>query len=162
MAPRGTVSDTPRSAALSRRRIHPARNVFATSRASIASIRLNGNMRPMTAPAEWRCPVAGLPPGRTAAFRLTCDRRTVDGFIVNHGGQYRAYINRCPHAGTTLDTWPNEFLSEDGRWLICATHGAVFAPDTGRCVSGPCAGDALTPLPVRVEGSAVVVACPGR
>jgi len=117
-------------------------------------------MRLMGLPAEWRLRAAELPPGRTATFRLACGASRVDGFVVNHGGTVRAYVNRCPHAGTTLDLWPNEFLSEDGRWLICATHGAVFDPGTGDCTAGPCAGDALAALPVRIEDDSVVVACP--
>jgi nitrite reductase/ring-hydroxylating ferredoxin subunit len=62
--------------------------------------------------------------------------------------------------GTPLDLWDNEFLSEDGRTIVCATHGAVFEPTNGRCLAGPCAGDALTALPVRREGDTVIVECP--
>jgi nitrite reductase/ring-hydroxylating ferredoxin subunit len=116
----------------------------------------------MSARDEWRLPAAALPPGRTAAFRLSCGGRTVAGFVVNHAGRYHAWHNRCPHVGTPLDLWPDEFLSDDGRWLVCSTHGALFAPDSGRCAAGPCAGDALTPLPLRREGDAIVVTCPGR
>jgi nitrite reductase/ring-hydroxylating ferredoxin subunit len=113
----------------------------------------------MTHSGEWRCDVDELPPGRTATFRLTCGRRTVHGFAINHEGRTYAYVNCCPHNGTALDLSPNEFLTEDGSMLECATHGALFAPDTGFCLAGPCAGDLLTPLPVRIEGRAVVVAC---
>jgi nitrite reductase/ring-hydroxylating ferredoxin subunit len=116
-------------------------------------------MRRMTAPAEWRCALSDLPPGRTATFRLACGARVVDGFAVNHEGRYRAWVNRCPHAGTPLDLWPNEFWSEDGRSLVCATHGAHYEPDSGRCTAGPCAGDALEPLPCRIDGATLVVAC---
>jgi nitrite reductase/ring-hydroxylating ferredoxin subunit len=114
----------------------------------------------MPAPPEWRCAVSDLPPGRTAKFRLRCGERTVDGFVVNHDGGYFAYVNRCAHVGTPLDIWPNEFLSEDGRWLVCATHGAVFDPETGGCVAGPCAGDALQPLPLCAEDGDLVIRCP--
>jgi len=117
-------------------------------------------MRPMSAPAEWRLPLADLPPGRTAKFRLTCGGRRLDGFVVNHEGGCQAYVNRCPHVGTPLDLWPNEFLTEDGRELICSTHGALFDPATGRCTAGPCAGDALARMPLRLEGENVVVGCP--
>src|SRR2546425_848409 len=62
--------------------------------------------------------------------------------------------------GTALDLWPNEFFTEDGQSLICATHGAVYEPDSGRCTAGPCLGDALIRLPLRREGDAIVVSCP--
>ena len=114
----------------------------------------------MTAFAEWRLAAADLQPGASAKFRLHCGGRALDGFILNHGGGYYAYVNRCPHVGTPLDLWPNEFFTEDGRALICSTHGAVFEPASGRCTSGPCLGDALTPLPVRREREVVVVGCP--
>jgi nitrite reductase/ring-hydroxylating ferredoxin subunit len=84
----------------------------------------------------------------------------VPGFIVNHDGGHHAYVNRCPHAGTPLDQWPNEFLTEDGRYLICATHGAVFAPDTGRCLEGPCPGARLERLSVEGRGGELVVTWP--
>jgi nitrite reductase/ring-hydroxylating ferredoxin subunit len=107
--------------------------------------------------SEWRCAAADVPPGRTAKFRLQRGGRAVDGFLVNHDGRYHAYVNRCPHVGTPLDLWPNEFFTEDGRALICATHGALYEPASGRCTAGPCVGDALTRLALRHEGDAVVV-----
>ena len=117
-------------------------------------------MRPMAATSEWRCRVTDLPPGRTAKFSLRCGAHSVEGFVVNHDGDYVAYRNRCAHVGTPLDLWPNEFLSEDGRSLVCSTHGAIYEPASGRCTAGPCAGQALSPLPVRRERDDIVVDCP--
>ncbi|MBI4635036.1 MAG: Rieske (2Fe-2S) protein [Candidatus Rokubacteria bacterium] len=114
----------------------------------------------MTASGEWRCAATDVPPGRTAKFRLECAGRTLEGFIVNHDGRYHAYVNRCAHVGTPLDLWPNEFFTEDGRALICATHGAIYEPATGLCTEGPCVGDALDPLPLRRDGDTLIVACP--
>jgi nitrite reductase/ring-hydroxylating ferredoxin subunit len=34
---------------------------------------------------------------------------------------------------------------------MCARHGAIFEPHTGRCVGGPCRGARLTPLTIREE-----------
>ena len=113
----------------------------------------------MAAPGEWRCEATELPAGRTAVFRLTCGGRTVHGFAVNHEGRPHAYVNSCPHVGTPLDLFPNEFLDEEGRLLVCSTHGALFEPDSGFCIGGPCAGDHLAPLPMRVEGDQFVVGC---
>ncbi len=115
--------------------------------------------RAMSGPSEWQCDVADLAPGTTKKFGLECGGRRVNGLVVNHDGALHAWVNRCPHVGTPLDLWDNEFLSEDQRTLVCATHGAVFAPDSGRCLAGPCAGDALKPLPVRRDGDTIVVTC---
>ena len=117
-------------------------------------------MRWMADSGEWRCATADLPPGRTLTFRLERGGRRVEGFVVNHEGQIRAWINACPHVGTPLDLWPNEFYSEDGRTLVCSTHGAVFEPVTGYCVAGPCATDSLRPLPLRCEDGTLVVGWP--
>jgi nitrite reductase/ring-hydroxylating ferredoxin subunit len=116
-------------------------------------------MRRMTAPVEWRCPAAEVAPGRTAKFRLDCRGRAVEGFVVNHDGEYHAYVNRCPHVGTPLDLWPNAFLAEDGRTFVCSTHGALFDPATGYSTAGPCAGDSLTRLPLRRDGDNIIVTC---
>jgi len=39
-----------------------------------------------------------------------------------------------------MDFQPNRFFDTSGEWLICATHGALYAPATGRCMNGPCRG----------------------
>jgi nitrite reductase/ring-hydroxylating ferredoxin subunit len=114
----------------------------------------------MERPDHWRCRTADLVPGQTAKFRLACGARTVEGFIVNHGGRYAAYVNVCAHAGTPLDLWPNEFYTEDSRWLICATHGAIYDPESGLCVEGPCRDARLKPLPVTRAGDELIVSCP--
>lgn len=114
----------------------------------------------MSDPCEWRCPAHDLPPGCTTKFRLACGDRTLEGFVVNWQGTFHAYVNRCPHVGTPLDLWPNEFFTEDGQALICSTHGAVFDPPTGVCTAGPCEGDGLTRVVLRQDGDAVVVSCP--
>jgi len=36
---------------------------------------------------------------------------------------------------------------------MCATHGAVYKPETGLCAGGPCRGGRLRPIAVReVDG----------
>jgi nitrite reductase/ring-hydroxylating ferredoxin subunit len=93
-------------------------------------------------------------------FRLERDGRARECFLIRTDDGHAAYVNRCPHVGTPLDLWPNEFFTEDGRSLICSTHGATFEPTSGACIDGPCAGDRLEALDVRIEGDAVIVAWP--
>ncbi len=44
----------------------------------------------------------------------------------------------------TMDWVENQFLSEDGAHILCATHGALYEPDSGECVAGPPLGKCLT------------------
>jgi nitrite reductase/ring-hydroxylating ferredoxin subunit len=67
----------------------------------------------------------------------------VAGFAIRWAGEIHAWINRCPHRGTRLDWEPGEFFDEDRRLLACASHGALFEPDSGLCVAGPCRGASL-------------------
>ena len=110
-------------------------------------------------PITWRCQAAALAPGQTATFRLERNGKVVEGFVVNHAGRHHAYVNRCPHAGTPLDLWPNDFWTEDGQHLICATHGAIFGPDTGICLEGPCPGARLKRLSIERDGDVLVISC---
>jgi len=64
--------------------------------------------------------------------------RTEQGFAITWQGEVRAYLNHCPHAGTTLDWVPGRFFSDDGNELVCHTHDARFDPASGNCLAGPC------------------------
>jgi nitrite reductase/ring-hydroxylating ferredoxin subunit len=79
------------------------------------------------------------------------------GFLVRRGAQVFAYINRCPHAGHPLNLRLDRFLTADGALILCNSHGAMFEIDTGVCVAGPCPGQSLRRIPVRVENGQVVL-----
>jgi len=104
--------------------------------------------------------VEELQPGSVKKFRLICQKYRVDCFLVNYRGKFHAYVNRCRHMTTPLDFVRYQFLTEDGRHLVCMTHGALYEPETGLCVDGPCKGLFLYQLPVHVDGGEVLVACP--
>jgi nitrite reductase/ring-hydroxylating ferredoxin subunit len=61
-------------------------------------------------------------------------------FAVRQGQQVFVYENRCPHRGIPLEWVPDQFLDSSERLIQCATHGALFLPESGECVAGPCAG----------------------
>ena len=67
-------------------------------------------------------------------------------FAVRQGQQVYVYENRCPHRGIPLEWVPDQFLDHSGRLIQCASHGALFLPDSGECVAGPCSGESLTPI----------------
>jgi nitrite reductase/ring-hydroxylating ferredoxin subunit len=66
--------------------------------------------------------------------------------VVRYRGLPRAYLNVCAHRGVELDWEQGQFFDVQQQWLICSTHGALYDPANGRCVSGPCRDQALTPI----------------
>jgi nitrite reductase/ring-hydroxylating ferredoxin subunit len=110
----------------------------------------------------WSAPLAEIRPGCSAKFHILWRDQLVEGFVVNFGGQYYAYVNYCAHAGTPLDWWPNEFFDDDLRLLTCGTHRSLYDPSTGKCVGGPCVGGALFPLQVQIADGRVVVTTSGE
>lgn len=103
-----------------------------------------------------------LPAGPKAGTHLL----TIDDLPAHGGkelifteGMYRAsilvqktnneigvFINMCPHAGTPLNMFDENFMDTSGRHLLCRTHGAIFDPVSGVCVRGPCKGEWLRPV----------------
>lgn len=78
------------------------------------------------------------------------------GFVVRHRGELRAYLNRCTHVATELDWQPGRFFDSEREFLLCATHGALYEPASGRCAGGPCAGrGGLRAIALKEEGGAL-------
>ena len=73
------------------------------------------------------------------------------------GDAIHVYVNSCPHIGTPLDWMPDRFMSRDGKYIICATHGAAFAPTTGECLLGPCKGDYLDAVKTEIRNGVIYV-----
>lgn len=76
-------------------------------------------------------------------------------FAVRFQGRVFAYCNRCAHVPVELDWQPKEFFDHSKLYLICATHGALYSPEDGRCLGGRCNGRGLTPLPVEERNGAI-------
>lgn len=72
------------------------------------------------------------------------------------------YRNRCPHAGFELNWLPDRFLDCDDRHIHCQVHGALFDIGTGRCVAGPCVGQHLESIPVRILDGDLMLDAVGR
>lgn len=70
-------------------------------------------------------------------------------FVVQFDAHFYAYLNRCGHIAVQLDYFPGQFFSDDGQTLMCSTHGAEYAPNTGACLGGPCYGIGLERLDIR-------------
>lgn len=93
------------------------------------------------------CSLQQIPNGQAIECQL--DGRAI--LIWRRGQQVFAYENRCPHARLPLQWQENQFMSHDGQHLQCSAHGALFEPETGYCVYGPCQAQSLTPVPLIQE-----------
>jgi nitrite reductase/ring-hydroxylating ferredoxin subunit len=78
--------------------------------------------------------------GKAVAFDVAFAGQTCTAFAIRYQGQVHAYLNRCTHVAMELDWQPGQFFDDTGQWLLCATHGAAYKPDTGECGGGPCRG----------------------
>ena len=77
--------------------------------------------------------------------------------VLRDGAAVHGYLNACPHLGVPLEMVPDRFMNAAGTHVICRTHGALFEPATGYCISGPCAGQSLTPICIVVDSEDWVV-----
>jgi nitrite reductase/ring-hydroxylating ferredoxin subunit len=83
-----------------------------------------------------------------------------DVFVVRRGDAVYGYRNRCPHNGVGLEYQKDMFLSADGSEIVCYAHGAHFDITCGRCTYGPCLGESLQRVTLKVEGGHVMMMWP--
>ncbi len=106
--------------------------------------------------------VEELPDRTSKKFLAVVDGAEQECFLVNFQGRFYAYVNRCCHVPMTLDWVENRFFSAEGRYLQCATHGALYLPESGECVAGPPCGKFLQRLQVATAHGTVYVAVEHR
>jgi nitrite reductase/ring-hydroxylating ferredoxin subunit len=93
--------------------------------------------------------------GAGLRFRVLLDGVERPAFAVRFRGRIHAYLNVCRHQGLALDFGDAHFFDDDYDALVCCHHGARYRPDSGVCVSGPCAGARLTRLAVEERDGAL-------
>lgn len=86
--------------------------------------------------------------GKGVRFPVTAGGEDAGAFVIRYNGVAYGYLNRCAHIPIELDWNNGEFFETEGRYLICSTHGAIYAPETGRCAGGPCRGGRLRTIAI--------------
>jgi len=112
----------------------------------------------MSEAVEWRllCRLDEIPDGEARGFPAPPGGFT-GLFAIRRGGRVLVYVNSCPHIGLPLEPVPDRFLDRKREMIVCAAHGARFRIEDGECVSGPCIGDVLEAVEVRITDGAVRV-----
>jgi nitrite reductase/ring-hydroxylating ferredoxin subunit len=114
---------------------------------------VRSSLSPDAAPAL--AALAALPDGVPTACET--DGGAPESLILlRRGDAVRGWLNVCPHAGRRLDWAPGKFLMTKTGQLVCAVHGASFELDAGECVAGPCRGQSLRTVAVRVDVDGMV------
>lgn len=116
------------------------------------------------ADSQWQsvCRLDELTPERIVEFRINRPKAEpgsmpLTGFLFLHGEEPRAYVNQCPHLGIELNWMPGRFMDADNLFIQCSTHGALFKPGSGECIAGPCQGDSLAALDLRIDGGEIQI-----
>jgi nitrite reductase/ring-hydroxylating ferredoxin subunit len=90
-------------------------------------------------------------PARGLLFTFSDGPFESTGILVRGDAGVRAWRNQCRHLAVRLDRdTPGALFDRDGALLVCQYHGALYRPDDGVCVAGPCVGSRLRELPVTV------------
>jgi len=81
------------------------------------------------------CSLQRLEDPGSYGFSIEVNGEQVDGFVVRRD-------NEC-------------FLDVEGALIQCAVHDARFLIESGECVMGPCPGESLEALSIRVQDNNV-------
>jgi len=91
-------------------------------------------------------PTSGL------GFRYTSGPFTEGGILVLTEAGIRAGATMQTPRGPLDHDDPGRFVTSDRRHLVCGKHGALYRPEDGTCVVGPCLGARLRALPIVFDG----------
>jgi len=104
------------------------------------------------------CAVDDLPDPGARNFVLEVGGRRFHGFVVRRCTTIAGYVDSCPHMGLPLAKQLDAYLTSDASLIQCSWHGALFQPEDGLCVGGPCHGQRLKAWPVELAGGLVKTA----
>ena len=110
------------------------------------------------APGSVLCHVDDIPMESYLTFRYPGKSPFSSIILRGFGGSdVIAWQNWCPHRGHVLDSTEDDVIDESKELLVCASHSAMFLIDNGKCISGPCEGLSLRPVPVSINSSGHVI-----
>jgi len=99
------------------------------------------------------CHQNDIPEGESRGFELP----QINLMAIRKRGIIYLYLNRCPHLGIPLDWEPHRFLDNEGQYIRCMNHGALFTIDEGECILGPCAGQSLMSVEYQLEDGNIII-----
>jgi nitrite reductase/ring-hydroxylating ferredoxin subunit len=107
-------------------------------------------------PRHCLCSIGDIPDGGSKGFDVAGHKL----FAIRQKDNLYLYRNSCPHLNIPLEWEADQFLDSSNSMIMCANHGALFVIQTGKCVTGPCTGRALTPVAYRLDNGNIFIDLP--
>jgi nitrite reductase/ring-hydroxylating ferredoxin subunit len=80
--------------------------------------------------------------------------------LLRDGQQVHAFVNRCAHFGVPLAARQEQLIYQPRQSLTCNVHYARYDWTSGRCLSGECDEESLSPLPLVVDANGALRVAP--
>jgi len=74
-----------------------------------------------------------------------------DIVLIKLNNEIKAYENNCPHQNVPLNEAYKIDVNPFENTMKCSVHDAFFKIEDGECIDGPCLGEHLTPVSIRVD-----------
>jgi len=71
--------------------------------------------------------------------------------LIKHENSVKAYENNCPHQNVPLNEAYKIDVNPFEKTMKCSVHDAYFQVEDGYCIEGPCMGEELPAIPIRIE-----------
>ena len=106
---------------------------------------------------EVLCRLEGIGENEARAFG-PFDGSRRKAFVVRKNGRLYAWWDSCPHYDGSPMAWrTHAYLNAARDRIVCASHGAEFEIETGRCLLGAALGRRLTPAPIEATPEGDVI-----
>lgn len=89
-------------------------------------------------------------PGAIVVYAGEPDTR-LSLIVARQGEAVSCFRNRCSHANYPLQRADGRIVVQEGRYMVCAAHGASYTLGEGACAGGPCNGAGLERIAVVVR-----------
>lgn len=109
-------------------------------------------------PGEALCRLDELADPGSRGFVMLRGGEEEEIFVVRQGDAAYAYVNICPHRFLPLNWKPDIFLNYDKSRILCVVHAATFDIQDGSCLGGPCPGQSLEAVALRIADGVVYLA----
>lgn len=109
-------------------------------------------------PGDVLCRLDELENPGSRGFIMLRDGEEEEIFVIRDGAEAFAYVNICPHRFLPLNWKPDVFLNFQKTRILCVVHAATFDLRDGSCLGGPCPGQGLETIPLRIDNGVILLA----